>query len=411
MRPTILLLRRRLPPAPRLERAAYATLVVAIAGLTFDDVLSFLFAVPLCVAAGIDLLRWVRTGRWPLRYSRLVWPVVVLGALALASWFWAESPRHTWSLFSRDYGRWALMLFLVFTHAADVRRLKWMVAAYLVGALIASLYALGEYAVHHGAPAFRAHGTFGHPNHLANHLSVAILLILGCPAASRRHRIANVMLLIPLVASLCLTLSRGTWIALIVGGVVLGWMRSRRLVLLWAMVAALVVILALLLPAGYARERIRGLLEPDRWVGALYDRPAIWRGSLRLIAERPIIGHGWGHKNFHHAWKRLPDRPPRLYGAAHNTVLHLLFELGILGLLIHGVIYGMILMTLIRGYRAAMDPYLQGLLAALLAIGAGGCLLGFTIEHLLLEQMLVIIGALSGLGLAAARLAEEEKGG
>jgi len=408
MRPLIVLLGRRLPPASRLERVAYATILAAIAALTFDDTLSFLFAGSLCVAAGVDLLLWLRTRRWPLRPSRLVGPVLVLGALALASLFWAESPEHTWALFCRDYGRWALMLFLVFTHATSVRRLKCMVAAFLVGALAASVIALVEHALHVHVPESRARGTFGHPNHLANYLSVAILLVLGTPAESRRTVIRSALLLTPLAVALFFTLSRGSWVALIVGGVVLAWLRNRRLLILGSAGAALVVFLAFVLPPGYTRDRIRGLIIPNRLLGALHDRPAIWRGSLHLIAESPVVGHGWGHKNFHHAWKRLPDRPPRLYGAAHNTVLHLLFELGVLGLIVHAVIYGMILATLIRGYRAATDPFLAGLLAALLAIGAGGCLLGFTIEHLLLEQMMVIIGALTGLGLAAARQAGEE---
>ena len=60
---------------------------------------------------------------------------------------------------------------------------------------------------------------------------------------------------------------------------------------------------------------------------------------------------------------------------------------------------------MIKGFRSAADPLLRALLAALLSIGAGWSLQSLTVEHLLLEQMMVILGSLTGMGLAAARLA------
>jgi O-antigen ligase len=405
MRSTILGLRRRLPRAPRLEHGAFGAVALAVAALPFDDVLTWLFSVPFVAAVLLDLARGLRRWRWPLFAPGLTVPLVLLAAFALASIFWAESPRHTWKLWCRDFGRWALMLLLVRTHVTSRSRLKTIVTAFVAGALVCSVVGIAQRIQHGDVENYRVFGTFGHPNHCADLLTAALLLVAAYPVAGRRALAGRLLLAAPLVATLFFTLSRGAWLAAAVGLGTLGLLRNRRLLAAGAAAVLILVLLGLLLPSSYVGDRIRGLVFPDRFVSALHDRPVIWKLSLRLVAERPWLGHGWGHKNFHHAWLRLEDRPDRLYGSAHNTPLHILFELGVVGLLLHAWIYGAVLVALVRGYRAARDPTERGVLSAVLGIAAGWGLLAFTVEHLLLEQMMVVVGTVMGLGLAAAGLA------
>lgn len=401
----ILHLRRALPRGPRLERWAFWTVAAAVAGLPFDEGPTFLFSVPLAAALVLNLVRWLRTGRWPFHRCVLDLPVVLLAVLAGASILWAESPHHTRMLLWRDGGRWIAILYLVITHASGVRRLRSFCLAFFLGTAACSLTGLVERLVYLHVEEYRVFGTFGHPNHCANFLSASLVLVLALPLERRWIKILRLALLPPLLFTLFFTLSRSAWVGTAVALAVLGLLRNRRLLAAGAAVAAVVVVLALLLPATYIGERIRGLAVPERFIEALHHRPEIWEGSVRLIRESPVVGHGFGHKNFHYAWKRLPDRPEAQYGAAHNTPLHILFELGVLGLLLHVWIYGILLVKLVAGYRAAADPFLRGLLAALLAVAVQWLLMACTVEHILLEQMMVIIAALAGLSIAAARLA------
>lgn len=404
MRTLILRARRALPRSHRLERAAFAAVAAAVAALPLDEGPTFLFSVPLGLAILLDLSRWLRTGSWPFRHCVLDRPVVLLTLVAVASLLWAESPHHTRMLLWRDGGRWVAMLYLVLTHASTVGRLRALCFAMATGAVVCSLVGVVERLHYLHVEQYRVFGTFGHPNHCANFLSASLILVLALPGAGRKGLLWRLLLIPPLLFTLFFTLSRSAWIGTITGLGVLGLLRNRRLLVGGAAMLAGVVILAFILPSTYIGERIRGLVMPGRFIQALHHRPEIWEGSWRLIKESPVLGHGYGHKNFHYAWKRLPDRPDAQYGAAHNTPLHILFELGVVGLLLHLWIYGRLLLRLIIGYRTAADPMVRSLLAAVLAISAGWILQSITMEHILLEQMMVIIGTVAGLGLAAAGL-------
>jgi O-antigen ligase len=407
MRTVLASLRRRLPRGPRLERLGFAALVAAVVGMPMDEGPTWLFSVPLVTTAVCGLIRWFRTGRWPLRRSPVDLPLLLFAVLALASLLWAESPRHTWSLWGRDFGRGALIALLVFTHVTSLVRARQVVIAFALGAAVCGVVGVVQRIHHADAAQYRAFGTFGHPNHAADLLLAALILLLALPGGRRAAWLRGLAAL-PMAVTLFFTLSRAAWMGTALAFVVFGLLRRRRLMFVGVGFAALVVVLALVLPANYVGERIRGLIVPDRFVAALHDRPAIWKGSLELIRERPIVGHGYGHKNFHHAWERLENRPDRLYGAAHNTVLHVVFETGLFGLALHLWILTALLRRVIGGYRRARDPALRSLLAAVLAILAGWGLLGLTVEHLLLEQMTVVIGVVAALGFAAAALAERE---
>lgn len=404
MKSVLVTLRRRLPRAPRLERWGTATLLAAVAGIAFDEGPTWLHSVPLVAAGGCALVRWLRAGRYPLRRTPIDLPLLLLGLFALASILWAESPRHTWKLFARDYGRGVLLALLVFTHATSLVRVRAVAAAFALGAFVCGVVGVVERLHYLDVDAYRVFGTFGHPNHAANLTSAGLIVLLALPTGRGGGWVRGIAA-VPMAVTLFFTLSRATWVATVLGCVVFGLLRRRRLVWIGVGCAAVVVVLAMILPANYVGERIRGLILPERFVAALHDRPAIWKGTIELIRERPLIGHGYGHKNFHHAWKRLPDRPDRLYGGAHNSVLQVVFELGLIGLGLHLWILAVFLRRVIGGYRRAREPALASLLASVIAITAGWLLLGLSVEHLLLEQMMVIIGVVAAIGLAAGELA------
>jgi tetratricopeptide (TPR) repeat protein len=150
--------------------------------------------------------------------------------------------------------------------------------------------------------------------------------------------------------TLLLTRSRGGWLALgaAVPIVMTAWgvlRRTRRWVITGVSLAVLGIALLLLLNlaaeaehpwAGWPLlERLASLHEMD--TGSTAARVTIWRASLYLIGQRPLLGHGPG--TFAAAFARV--YPPELIyyqgrqtmvDRAHNEWLNLGVETGVLGL-------------------------------------------------------------------------------
>ena len=409
--PHLLGLRRRLPRAPRLDRAGFVALALTIAGLPFDEGPKLLFTAPLGATLVLTVLRGVRLGRWPIsigpvagRFLRLGWPIVLLGIWATASLLWAESPRHTRSLLWRDLGRGVMVMLLVAQYVRGVGRLRLVTAAFAFGVGVCGVTGIVERLSYLDVERYRVFGTFGHPNHCANLMGAGLAVLAALPRLGRADIVFRVVIMVPAAVTLFFTLSRGAWFGTMVALGVVGLLRNRRLIFAAIGMLAAVVVVALVAPDGYLGERVRDLFERDRFVKALHHRPQIWSAAWVMVKERPLHGHGYGYKNFHVAWERHEFMRGELYNAAHNTPLHVAFELGAIGLALHAWLYLLLMATVIRGYRATADPWVRGLLAGLLGISVGWSLQAFTVEHILLEQMMSIIGFVAGLVVAAARV-------
>ena len=80
--------------------------------------------------------------------------------------------------------------------------------------------------------------------------------------------------------------------------------------------------------------RAREIFKFNHLLGSesvLNKRPDAWRGALRLITERPLLGLGVGKSNFGNTVKKYKDLSVP-YDHAHNTYLQIAVELGLVGL-------------------------------------------------------------------------------
>jgi hypothetical protein len=112
--------------------------------------------------------------------------------------------------------------------------------------------------------------------------------------------------------------------------------------------------------------------DPDR-----FTRVPIWRASLLMALERPLLGLGPGqfaHEAPRHNFplQRSPVRYGRQFSGAHSFPLTLFAEEGIPGLLLAAAFAIGIAATLVRAARRG-DDRLLGTAAALAAIAAQAC--------------------------------------
>src|SRR5262245_42437123 len=82
--------------------------------------------------------------------------------------------------------------------------------------------------------------------------------------------------------ALVVSLTRNAWLGALAGLLVMGLMRSLRV--LWIVAAAVVVVMVLQPPAVIARLTITDLSSRDRWF--------MWQAGIDMVIDKPIFGQG-----------------------------------------------------------------------------------------------------------------------
>jgi O-antigen ligase len=177
--------------------------------------------------------------------------------------------------------------------------------------------------------------------------AIGLLLVLGLPIAwhlvMRSRSIVRLVALIYMVTSpvaLLLTGTRGAFVAglaaLAIVPITLPRKSLRFYVLAGAAVTAGVVAMAVFVPAA-SWERIGSTSTELSEGGHMSGRVDIWNAGLQAFPQRPLFGAGAG------AYGTAVDPYLRNYRgtiSAHNVVIGLLVEQGILGLTLFGAMFG-----------------------------------------------------------------------
>jgi len=190
----------------------------------------------------------------------------------------------------------------------------------------------------------RAYGNLVQANHFADHMVLALAALGLLFAQGRASRLVTVAASSLLLFALALAASISAWfyvawLALLAGAL---YVRARTganqrlawyalaLVLGYAVAQAVASIAPLSAPLPVATGTER-LLEP---VPSLAIRLQLWHEALLIFLQSPLLGVGWGHFAWHHftlAGTAGVAPLPGLFHHAHNIVLHLLAETGIVG--------------------------------------------------------------------------------
>lgn len=216
-------------------------------------------------------------------------------------------------------------------------------------------WALGDRLFGHAAG--RLGGPIGYANGLGLVATVGILLTIGFA----RRRPAVLAALIVLLPTLVLTYSRGSWLALGAGVVVIAGLAVRhRPRLLVGLAVACVLVVAAALVFGQHGAASGGSARLASLSGN--GRGDYWRAALDEVRAHPVLGGGAG------TWSRWwLLRRPNANGAldAHDLYLETLAELGPVGLLI---LVGALIVPLLALRRALREPAAPAWAAAYVAL-------------------------------------------
>lgn len=401
-------------------------------GLCLFGVVAFLEALPrvsgaasVAKAAGAILaLSWLATvatrnadrDELVSRYPALTWAAVLFLSWGALSLLWAESVGAGATELSR-YALNMLLVPIVFSAVRTRAHVTWVLWVFLGGALLSAAYGVIFPSTDPFAPGgTRLSGAGLNPNFLAS-LSV-VATVLGVALAANRDSPPGARAAAAAAAALCAlsvaaTGSRGGLLSLTVV-FVLGMLyagKGRRLAITFAGVAvaaAVVLYIGTFAPAEI-RERV---LVVEGGAG----RTDIWTVGWRMVEDNPVRGVGLG--NFEVSSIHYLLEPGALLRdeiivdhakTAHNLYLHVLSELGVVGL----VLFGTILVLSIgsaaaaaRRFRAMGDRSLE-IAARAVVVAAAGVL---TADFFASGQFSKPLWMLLGLGpalLAIAHRAEQ----
>jgi O-antigen ligase/tetratricopeptide (TPR) repeat protein len=244
----------------------------------------------------------------------------------------------------------------------------------------------------------RASGPFVNPDDFANYMALLMPIAIagamqGIPFRRRdglaAFRVASGAGALVMAAAIVLSLSRAGWASAAVGVASFfllislpapggsqaplhprwrRWVRAASV----AVIAAIVVAAVIAIGASIIGHRDAGAVSAGAGAAELgmEGRVALWRGTLAMIHDFPILGVGLGGWPAVFPRYRLPPWFPLVYREAHNDYLQFTAEAGIVGVALLVWIFARIMLRLCRAIRARTDdwPFFAALVAAVPAM-------------------------------------------
>jgi O-antigen ligase len=382
------------PSAP-LGRAASLSFLLLAAALPWS-IAPISIAVVLCAALtvavwwGRDGVRWERT---PIDLPALAW----VAALLIASAF-ALDPAGSFPRVKK--GLLFAIVPIAAYHARDPRLARRAVAALLVSAAAATVYALVRFAHDGGSFPERVRGMAGHPLTYGGQATLLASLAMSLVARgpSRAWRIGATAFLALLLPALLGSYTRSAWIATFVAaGLILARTRARILPIL----VAIPIVAVLVAPGGY-RERALSVLE-SRSVWNV-ERVHLWSSGATIFREHPVTGVGLQDLRSLLDRYRSPEAHEH-HGHMHSIVVQVAVSMGIVGLAALVWLIAGLYRTAGRDWRA---PIARADFGSALRLAAVAALTAFLVAGLVEwnlgdEELIDFLCVLVGLGFAASR--------
>jgi O-antigen ligase len=273
---------------------------------------------------------------------------------------WRDFTSEPWT----SLGKLLLVFFVAQVVLNTKERVRFFIFFYLgTFALYPVRGAIFNYFIYHATEQGRVgwNQLFENPNDISALLLFPFALALGLISVERNKQLRflamGALICIPLV--LALAQSRGSMIALMIGAL-LFFMRNRRARMMMLVGASVVgIVFATLAPSelwtrmgSLEQATAKGQAAKDADKGSMEQRLEIWKVSILVIEQHPVVGVGPGAYSFAHVFAARDPGVLRTAGGlrdAHSTYFTVMAEYGVFGFLAY---IGAALMVLSKSKRA-----------------------------------------------------------
>jgi O-antigen ligase len=231
----------------------------------------------------------------------------------------------------------------------------------------------------------RVRAFYGSPNNLALYLGrvLPLAVVVSIWASRQPRRWAYAVAASAMLVVLLFTYSRGAWLVGVPASLLfLAGMRGRRPL---AVASALLVLAAVVVVLFLGPGRLTLLLDPAQ--GTTFFRLQLWRSSLAMLRDHPILGVGLDNFLYQYrthyvlptAWEEFNLSHP------HNLILDSWLRLGLPGLAVFAWL-------LVFSFRCGWFAYrrLPESLERLLALGLMGGMV-YTVAHGLIDNAFFLV--------------------
>lgn len=217
-------------------------------------------------------------------------------------------------------------------------------------------------------PGFSSYMTFS--GQLAMIIPLLCIYILAVKRVSQKGLIAISILLSCL--ALLWTYTRSAWIATVCGVTLIGYMKGKKLLLLFLLLFLLLLIFVVFQPELLGRG-LSAISTKENM-----ERIYTWESTLYMIRDHPLTGIGKGNYSKLTAHYRTGydfDFTSRAH--AHNNLLQIAVESGILSLLCFLWLWGVIFRTLYQAYQQIPE---SNVTLKMLSLGFLGSMVAFFVQ-------------------------------
>ena len=334
-------------------------------------------------------------------------PVFSFLLCSLAASFHSDHVENSLETVAHDYLIYVLIFFCMVNTIHSQEQARRILKAMLITCGLVCAYGLYGYYTGIAILDGRLVATFEYHSRIAKYISlllpIAVCIFLWYKDIMSRLFLA--LLIILCSFSLVLTMSRTSWIAILITMLFVGFAVQKKL--LMVIVIGVCALLIFILPSKFIKHA-KTVTQVDKFFASkkiLGERLLCWKASIAMIQDHPLLGIGPGKKNFRDAFqlyggkikeaekqikkektsvqpKEIKTRKKSLVKGveklshAHNIFLHIWVETGIVGLLAFLWLFVTVFYAAIKSGRSLKSGYekalLLGITASLISIFSHG---------------------------------------
>jgi O-antigen ligase len=374
----------------------------------------FVFASPFSISITqtgltLALVAWIAKmiyqRKCEIRQSALDYLFLLFILLEIVSTVFSDAPAESLQHFKR-----LLLVPIVYLLAYNVKDEafgKKLIGALIIVSSILAWYGVFKY--------LASGGGLGNRLRLFHHwmTSGGILMLVALVAsafwftdAPRKIKIWIGVLSLPILLSLVFTFTRSSWLGFLAGLGLLALLKSRK----FLVILAVVILFGVLLAPANMQDRIRSIFDPTHRNNI--ERLNMWQAGINAIQDRPLTGYGDIDFGKIYQKYKLPTAKENV-GHFHNNFIQTGAMFGIPGILFF---FGLMVTLFILEFQVFRQIPPEAWFARAVALGSLAVLAGFNINGLFEwnfgdAEVVMIFWFTVGICLALPNFVQQNRGG